>query len=81
MMILGLGSARFSCTHCHASDRFHAFRSAVHSLVWFFGPSPQYSRLIPQPVCLSRSYIVVRPVLGQPFTHEVVHHSSVAIAL
>merc|ERR1719424_2046911 len=78
MISFGLTSASFSCTHFQDSERFQAFLSAVHSLVWFFGPSPQYSRLIPHPECLRRSYIVVPPVLGMCTKYTNPHSMSTA---
>merc|ERR1719272_1193131 len=78
MMILGLTSASFSCTHFHEVELFQAFLSAVHSLVWLIGPSPQYSRLMPQPECLRRSYMVVPPVLGMCTKYSRPHSMSTA---
>merc|ERR1740130_2365026 len=78
MMILGLTSASFSCTHFHEVELFQAFLSAVHSLVWLLGPSPQYSRLMPQPECLRRSYMVVPPVLGMCTKYSKPHSMSTA---
>merc|ERR1719199_1042251 len=78
MMIFGLTSASFSCAHFQVSELFQAFLSAVHSFVWFFGPSPQYSRLIPHPVRLRRSNIVVPPVLGMCTKYSNPHSMSTA---
>merc|ERR1740130_1595464 len=78
MMILGLTSASFSCTHFHEVELFQAFLAAVHSLVWLLGPSPQYSRLMPQPECLRRSYMVVPPVLGMCTKYSKPHSMSTA---
>merc|ERR1740117_2217620 len=78
MISFGLTSASFSCTHFQDSELFQAFLSAVHSLVWFFGPSPQYSRDASHPECLRRSYIVVPPVLGMCTKYSNPHAMSTA---
>merc|ERR1740117_1516540 len=78
MISFGLTSASFSCTHFQDSELFQAFLSAVHSLVWFFGPSPQYSRDASHPECLRRSYIVVPPVLGMCTKYSSPHSMSTA---